>query len=361
MQFSEQVTSITRTYIVPELFSQVSLGSPLALTLLSEAVEWSTGTAYEIPIKYAKSTNGGVTGIADQLDSNRQNNRTRMSFQPRSIYKPVVVATIEKVLNAGDERVLDLVATEMNSQMADLAEEFADQAYAGTGSGNQWSSLAMAADDATNFGTYGSLSRTTYPSLNGYYLASAGSMTLAKLATAYDATEKGTDSSTGGYTTKALWSVYESLLTPTVNAHYSANGSQIASMTPDGIVMSKESLSGTQGFKAVTYRGTPIMKDEHCPSGKFFFVNSRKAGLDRNFGLKGIDLSSEKEFATVNFTKTDGAPQGTFGSRKAPRGFNFRDMMSPVDQLAEVGYLMIDGEIMAAEPRLQGQMAGLTA
>lgn len=358
MQFSEQVTSVTRTYVVPELFSQVNVGSPFLLMTLSEATEWSTGTAYEIPIKYAKSTNGGVTGIADQLDSDRQNNRTRMSFQPRSIYKPIVIATIEQHLNRGDERVLDLVATEMNSQMADLLEDFADQLYTGTGAGNQWTGFQVAADDATNYSSYGSLSRSTYPSLEGYYLGSTGALTLAKMATAEDAVEKGTDSSTGIFTTKALWSVYETLLTPTVNAHYTASGNQMASMTPDGIVMAKDGLSGSQGFRAVTYRGIPVMKDEHCTSGEVFFVNSKKNGKFRNFGYAAIDLSDEKEFSTVNFSNTEGSPTGTFGSRKAPKGFNFRDMMSPVDQLAEVGYVMFDGEFCSAEPRLQGQLNG---
>jgi len=360
MQFSAQVTSVTRTYIVPDLFSQINVGSPLLLSVLSEAAEWSTGTKYELIVKTALSTNGGVTGIADQLDSSRQTNRATMSFEPRSNYKPVVVANIEMELNKGDERILDLVHSEMMSQAADLCESQADLVFAGTGVGNDWSSIAMAADDGTNYSTYGGLSRTTYSALAGYYLASVGSLTLAKLATAFDAVEAGTDSPTGIFTTKSLWSVYETLLTPIVNANYTAVGSQMASMTPDGIVMGKEALSGSQGFRAVTYRGTPIMKDEHCPSGRVFLVNSKKNGKFRNFGFAAINRSG-KEFSTVNFSKKDGSPVGTFGSSKVPRGFNFRDMMSPVDQLAQVGYLLFDGEFIAAEPRLQGILLGVTA
>lgn len=360
MLFSAQVTSVTRTYIVPDLFSEVSLGSPFLLTVLAEAQTWDTGTQYQLIVKYAQSTNGGVTGIADQLDSNRQDNRTLMSFQPRSNYKPVVVANIEVELNKGDERVLDLVRSEMLSQAADLCESQADQLYTGTGTGNEWSSIAMAADDRTNYDSYGGLSRTAYPALDGYYLASTGSLTLAKMATAFDAVEKGTDSPTAIFTPKALWSVYEAFLTPTVHANYTAAGSQMASMTPDGIVLGKESLSGTQGFRAITYRGTPMMKDEHCPTGKMFFVNTRKTGKFRNFGYAAITRSGE-DFKKVNFDMSNGSPVGTFGSSKVPRGFNFRDMMSPVDQLAQVGYLLFDGEFLAAEPRLQGQLTGVTA
>jgi hypothetical protein len=61
--------------------------------------------------------------------------------------------------------------------------------WTGTGSGNSWDSIYNAADDGTNFSTYGGLSRTTYTTLNGYYLASAGALTLAKMATAYDAVQ----------------------------------------------------------------------------------------------------------------------------------------------------------------------------
>lgn len=360
MTFSPQVTSVTREYIVPDLFSQVNVGSPLALQLLAEATEWSTGYAYDIIVKYAVTTNGGVTGIADQLDSNRQNNRTKMRFEPKESYKPVVVADIEVTLNQGDERVLDLITTEMHSQLADLLEGWADQAYGGTAAGNEWNSISTAADDGTNYSTYGGLSRTTYPSLDGYYLASTGSLTLAKMATAYDAVTKGTSFPTGIYTTKSLWSVYETLLTPTVNSFYTAQGDKVASMTPDGIVVAGQPLMGTQGFRALTYRGTPVMSDEHCPSGKMFFVNTRKTGKFPNFGLAGIKLAGE-QYTTVNFGAKDGSPTGTFGSSRVPRGFNFRDLMQPVDQQAQVGYLFVTGEVLAAEPRLQGQLAGVTA
>lgn len=359
MVFSSQVTSVTRTFIVPEIFSQINLGSPFLFQTLAEAKDWDTGTAYELPIKYAISTNGGVTGIADQLDSNRQTNRTKMTFQPKSAYKPVVVADIEVELNKGDERVISLVAAEMHSQAQDLCENQADYLYGGTGAGDEWDSIVNAADDGTNYSTYGGLSRTTYPALDGYYIAAVGAQTLAKLATAYDAVEKGTDSPTGMFTTKSLWSGYEALLTPTTQAHYSALGDQVASMTPDGIVVGRNALSGTQGFKALTYRGTPYMKDEHCPSGKIFLVNTRNEGKFRNFGYAAITRTSGN-FSRKNFAMKAGDPQGTFGSSKIPKGFNFRDMMSPVDQLSEVGYLLFDGNFLAAQPRLQGQMVGVT-
>lgn len=361
MQFSSQVTSVTREYIVPNVFSQINLSSVLAVLLLAEGSEWTSGTRFELPIKYALSTNGGNTGIADQLDSDRQTNRTRMQFNPYRTYKPVVIATIEQHLNRGDERVVDMLSAEIHSQTQDLMEFWADQVFGGSGAGDEWVGVQVAADDATNFASYGALSRTTYPALDGYYLASTGSLTLAKMATAYDATEKGQDSATIIPTTKALWSAYEALNTPTVHANYTAMGSDMVSISPDGMVVSRGGLSGGQGFRALTYRGTPVVKDEHCPNGKMFLLNTRKNGSFRNLGLAAIDESGESMFGKINFENEGGDPKGTFGSRKAPKGFAFRELQMPANQLANVGYVLIEGTIAAGEPRLQGQMTGVTA
>lgn len=353
MQFSEAVTTTTRNYIVPKVYDTISKGSPTLMKVLQNAKPWKTGTAYDFPIKYQDSTNGGNVGLADKLDTDRQNVRTTASFNPKMATKPIVVADIEMTLNQGDERVLDLLETEFDSQAQSLMELMAQNLFTGTGTGNAWDSIANAADDGTNYSTYGSLSRTTYSSLAGYYLASTGALTLAKMATAYDAVEIGTDKPDMIVTTKTLWSAYEALLTPTVRAGYVQNG--YPRMNAFGMVSGKDGLAGEQGFETLFFRGTPVVKDEHCPSGKMFFINTN------HFGMKGINLQG-KNIRNVNFKKnSDGVPAGVPGRVPSTLGFNFRDMMSPVDQLAEVGHLVYAGNFISTNPRLQGQMTGVTA
>jgi hypothetical protein len=224
--------------------------------------------------------------------------------------------------------------------------------FTGTGSGNSWDSLYGAADDSTNISTYGGLSRSTYTTWKGYYLASAGALTLAKMATAYDAVTIGTDFPDLIVTTKALWSTYESLLTPTIRAGYTMNG--YPQMNAFGMLPTKQGFAGEQGFSCLWFRGTPVVRDEQCPSGKMFFINSNY------FGFKGINIQAAN-MRQLNFKKTsDGVPEGVPGRVPSTLGFNFRDMMSPVDQLAEVGHLVYAGNFIAENPRLQGQMAGLS-
>lgn len=350
MIFNEAVTTTTREFILKKVFDQVTNGTPGLMTFLQKPDEWTTGTSYKFAIKYQDTTNGGNIGIADRLDTDRQNVRTQANFNLKATYKPVVVAIAETTANMGDEQIVDILDTEFDSQAQSLINNLAQNLYTGNGTGNDWDSLANAASDSTLFATYGGLSRSTYTAWQGYYLASTGALTLAKLATGFDATTHGIDAPDLCLTTKAIWSTYESLLTPTVRANFSTSG--YPKMNAWGGVPANSGLGADQGFVYLSFRGTPIAKDEQVPSGKFFITNTK------NFGFVGFDYKDEN-IMTANFRNTsDAVPAGVPGNVKSTRGFQFRKMMSPVDQLTKVGYLLYAGNFVATQCRLQGTMAG---
>lgn len=350
MIFNQAVTTTTREYIIPKVFDQVTTGTPGLMTFLQKPKEWTTGTSYKFPIKYQDTTNGGNMGIADRLDTDRQNVRVNAEFNLKAAYKPVVVAIAETTANMGDEQIVNLLDTEFDSQAQSLMTLMAQNLWTGKGTGNDWDSANNAASDSTLFASYGGLSRSTYSAWSGYYLASTGALTLAKLATAYDAVTKGTDTPDFLCTTKSIWSTYESLLTPSVRANFSTAG--YPKMNAWGGVASNAGLGADQGFVYLSFRGSAIAKDEQIPSGKFFLMNTK------NFGFVGFNYEDEN-IMTANFKKTsDAVPSGVPGNVKSTRGFQFRKMMSPVDQLTKVGYLIYAGNFVATQSRLQGQMAG---
>ena len=351
MIFNSAVTTTTREKILKQVFDQVTTGTPGLMTFLQKPMaEWTSGTVYEFAIKYQDTTNGGNMGIADKLGTDRQNVRVQASFNLKAANKPVVVAIAETTVNMGDEQIVDLLDTEFDSQAQSLMTLMAQNLYTGNGTGNDWDSLNNAASDSTLFATYGNLARASYTTWSGYYLASAGALTLAKLATADDSVTIGLDSPDLALTTKALWSTYESLLTPSVRANFSTAG--YPKMNAWGGVPTSPGLGGTQGFVYLTFRGTPIAKDEQVPSGKFFLVNTK------GFGFVGFNYQ-DANIMTVNFKQTsDAVPSGVPGNVKSTRGFQFRKMMQPVDQLTNVGYLIYAGNYIARLDRLQGQMSG---
>lgn len=351
MIFNQAVTTTTREFIIKKVYDQVTTGTPGLMTFLQRPANWKTGTLYQFPIKYTDTTNGGNMGIADRLDTNRQNVRVQASFSLKAANKPVVVAIAETTVNMGDMQIVDLLDTEFDSQAQSLMNLMAQNLYSGNGQGNEWDSLANAASDSTLYATYGSLSRSTYPVFSGYYLASTGALTLAKLATADDAVTIGMDSPDIALTTKSLWSTYESLLTPTVRANFSTAGYPKRNAW-GGVASTGNGMGADQGFVYLTFRGTPIAKDEQVPSGQFFLCNTK------GFGFVGFNYQDEN-IMTANFKKTsDAVPSGVPGNVKSTRGFQFRKMMSPVDQLTKVGYLIYAGNFVATEPRLQGTLNG---
>jgi hypothetical protein len=353
MIFNTAVTTTTREFILKKVYDQVTTGTPGLMTFLQKPMdEWTTGTSFKFAIKYQDTTNGGNMGIADRLDTDRQNVRVQANFNLKAANKPIVVAIAETTANMGDEQIVDLLDTEFDSQAQSLMTLMAQNLYTGNGSGNDWDSLANAASDSTLFATYGSLSRATYTAWQGYYLASTGALTLAKLATADDAVTIGVDSPDLALTTKAIWSTYESLLTPSVRANFSTSG--YPRMNAWGGVPTSPGLGGQQGFVYLTFRGTPIAKDEQVPSGKFFLVNTK------GFGFVGFNYE-DPNIMTANFRQTtDAVPAGVPGNVKSTRGFQFRRMMAPVDQLTNVGYLIYAGNFVATECRLQGTLAGVS-
>ena len=121
-----------------------------------------------------------------------------------------------------------------------------------------------------------------------------------------------------------------------------------------GGVPTSDAFGGNQGFVYLSFRGTPIAKDEQVPSGKFHFVNTK------GFGFVGFNYEDDT-IMTANFKKTsDAVPSGVPGNVKSTRGFQFRKMMSPVDQLTKVGYLIYAGNFVATDCRLQGTLNAAT-
>lgn len=291
-------------------------------------------------------------GIADKLDTDRQNVRVQADFNLKAANKPVVVAIAETTANMGDEQIVDLLDTEFDSQAQSLMNVMAQNLWTGNGTGNDWDSAKNAAADSTLFATYGSLSRSTYTAWNGYYLAAAGALTLAKLATAYDAVTIGTDEPDFLCTTKSLWSTYESLLTPSIRANFTTSG--YPRKNAWGNMPNNAGQGADQGFVYLSFRGSALTKDEQIPSGQFYLMNTK------GFGFVGFNYEDEN-IMTANFKQTsDAVPTGVPGNVRSTRGFQFRKMMSPVDQLTKVGYLIYAGNFLAYEPRLQGQLAGVS-
>lgn len=346
MDFSNFVTTVTREQIVPKVFDSVLNGNVGLMRLLGNAKSWGSGYRLDIPIKYQKTTTGGLVGIGGNLDTSRQNTRVKMQFDPKRRHKPVVLDDIEVQLNKGDERVLDLLATEMDSIAQDIIDTAGDDLYSGTGAGEAFDSVLNASDDSTNFSTYGSLARATYSTLNGYLATGIGALALSDFSTAYNSVKVGSQKPTVMLADTTSWTAYEGLLQPTVRAGYEAQG--MPQVTRTGTVPARRALQGEIGFDALWYRGTPVVEDEKVTSGYVFFLN------ENYFSFYGIDVD-EYEKVNISEANVDG-PQ----SMPVPSGLNWTGLLRSPSQPATVGHFYVIGNFVATDPRRAGNLQGIT-
>ena len=347
MTFSEVVNTVTREGLVKKVYDTILEGNVGLMRFLGNAQTWRSGIRHDTIVKYRKSTAGGIVPVGGELDTDRKNTRIKMQFEIQRLHKPVVVDDIELAVNQGDERVLELLAVEMDSIAQDLTDDLGDYLYTGTSAtGLSFDSLLNAADDSTNYGTYGAQARATYTTLKGYYAASIGALALSDLATGMDAVEVGAESPSILLTTPTIWTDYEALLQPTVRAGYQMTG--YPKVTRTGMGSAKDALRGDIGFDSIYYRGKPIAKDEKCTAEKLFMVN------ENAFTFFGLDLPEYKKFNTGS-SNIDG-PQNV----AIPRGFNWSGLLRGVNQPAQVGHLYYVGNFISNNPRYLGQMCDIS-
>jgi hypothetical protein len=350
MQFSATVTTVTREAIVPSVSDAVLKGNVGLLRFLGNAKSWRSGYRLDQPVKYQKSTAGGIVTVGGTLDTSRVVTRVKMQFEPQRIHKPVVVDDIELAVNEGDERVLDLLATEMDSIAQDLLDDLGGYLYTGTSAtGLSVDSLLNASDDSTNFGTYGAQSRSTYTAIKGYYSASIGALAISDLATLFNNITFGSDGPSLVLTTQSIWTAYEALLQPTVRAGYQMSG--YPQVTRTGVVAGQQAMRGDIGFDALWFRGKPVVQDQKCTSQKVFAVS------ENHFSFFGIDLPAKLGYEKFNTSEANvKGPQAL----PIPKGFNWSGLIRSQNQPAQVGHLYYVGNFVSDNPRFCGQLTGVT-
>lgn len=329
---SSFVTSVTQDRFVPKVIDQVLNGNVLTMRLLKNPRSWRGGVSIEQPVNLSAYTSLGSYSGFDSFLTTQVNTRQRASFTPSQVYCSLALSGIQRAVNQGDAAVIDLIAAEFEQRGKDLQDEIGGQVY-GDGTGNSSKDilgLIAAVDDSTNVSSYGGLSRATYTNWRGTLTAQSGSLSLANLAADFDAAQHGNDSPSLIVTSPAVFSIYEALLTPTVSHQFSMNDFR---MTGDGMARVGGALAANQGFRALTFRGVPVVADEKCTAGNIFTLNENHL----NFWV---------------------LPQQ---ERATKAGFGWTGWKEPVNQDAVVGQLLWYGQLISDSPRSHARRTGVNS
>lgn len=352
--FADRAGNLSLNKILPKVVDTVNRSNVISLRVMNNPKAWN-GKVINQNIFTTASTQGEFFHGAKVFGTDIDMTTVQLSWYPTGFGQPIAFSRVDQALSnteAGQIAVTqasaDFAANSMKSRLGD--------AFYATGPGDQFDGLNLIVDDGTATSSYGGLSRTTYGTyINGKLRAASGGVLDMDFLAGIDddATVSGVNEMTPniGMTTKAVWSLYESLLEPTKKAEYRAYGYPV--VTGDSAIgqawRGDQKLGASGGFQSLDFRGKPLLKDEKAPSGRIYFLN------EYNMEFYSLKLPGLKTIG-VGSSATDGVYD-----KYKPSAFQFRDYMEPYNQpTAEVGFFVVYGNVIHRDPRLNGQGTGVT-
>lgn len=357
--FGDRVTTLTQEVLLPKVVDNVLNSNVLAFRIVSNA---KPARSYDVRKSIKFQNSGTATSFAglDTFTASQLNTKVKAIYDMRAVRQPIAIAGMEAVANgaSSEAKKTDLIIESLEETEQELIDYLGGIIYStGTGNSNKDPlGLGAIVDDGTDVGTLAGLSRTTYPVFNSTRTASGGTLTLAKMATLYSAISSGAGKSAPTLIVgnETVWDLYEQLLTPMVRESYSMLGTPVIGRS--GGLTKNESLQGTQGFTALSYKGIPFVRDEKATSQNIFMLNENyldwygwDASKVTEVGYKGLSLGS---------TQVEGlyeeAPMAQFA------GFNWSGWQTPTNQFGAVADVIILGNLTSFQPRRHGRLTGVT-
>lgn len=349
---NDRVNNITLEDINAKVVDTINKSSEIMKRVVARPERWN-GRSYQVPIFTNNSTLGTSFKATESFDTTIDMNTVSATWFPTGYAQPVGVSVVERSINQTPAGVIDLYQTSyqyaQNSMITNLATIF----Y-GFGSGNDFDGLGLIDDNGTSTSSYAGLTRSTYPTINGFLTASSGSVIdLATMNSTDDgATISGTMAETPNVilSNQTVWSLYDSLLEPTARATYGVLGGTFI----DGETGVSQAPSAGDGLKlnagatSVTFRGKPFVRDQKAVSGNMYFLNENWF-LFKSLPLVGLNIIATTESVTT----------GAYDKYKVS-AFQFRQMMMPVNQLSEVGIFVMYGNLICKNPNRNGLITGIT-
>lgn len=355
--FTDRVADITYQEILPSIVDQINNSNILFAKVLSKPGTWK-GVTMNQPITIANSNTGGSFAGMDQFPTGATNNTRMLTWYVAADEQSVVVPGIEKAVNGNSEKaVLRLLATRMDEAKVSSMQRNGLVFY-GTGSGKDFDGLGLIVDAGSNSSSYGGVTRSTNPYINADVTSVLnGAVTLDYMSSEFDnvsAAGSTMESPTIGLTTKAGWTFTEGLMQPMIQGRYDTLAvrgyDRVDGGTPaGGVNRPGEGMTGQAGFNALIYRARPLVADDNCTSGTFFWLNEYYLEFNRL-----IDSSLNQIASTVEVT------EGFYKDVPMPSAFQFRELMAPVNAYGEVGLLILMGNLIHRQPRRNGKLTGIT-
>lgn len=357
MVFNNRITDITYNKILPKVVDTANNGNVFTARVLGSQMRrtWTGHTMNQVIQITNDSTGGSFDGL-DQFSTAQTNPTRSLSWYVKGYYQSVVAAGMEQDVNTGDAQAVRYINRLMDTAKGSALQGIGTLLY-GVGAGKDFEGLNLIADDGTLTASYGGLSRATYGDNLNAYVDAAATLTLDEIAAALDGASAASveqESPNIGYMAAPVWSIYESLMTPTVHANYdsvAAKGyNRVNGNTPIGQDIPVTALGGAQGFRSLSFRTIPFVADDKAPSQTLYLVNEHYLEFPTL-------MSQSKSVRQVN--PSPEVTEGYQDAAKLPSAIQFRDMMESINQYGSMGFFLVMGNLIHRNPKRNAKLTGI--
>lgn len=305
------IDAAVRKKYLPTLIDQVFISNPLLVKLMATSqVIFDSGLKIAQPVLYGQLAGGSYFGL-DTFDITYKNTQTYAEWDWKACYVNVTIPGTDMARTEGDEKIMGLVQSKMETASLTMNELLSTQMF-GDGTGNSskdFDGLLNGIDSGSTYATYGGISRTTNSWWASQYDSTGGALTLDAVQNMIGLCTVGQKKPNLCFTTQTLFNKLWARVQP--QQRFLDGKSDIAKV----------------GFSGINFNNhMEVIVDNHCPSGTMFFLNTDywKLVLNRN------------------------------------RNFYWTAEKTPTDQDGYVRQLLVMGNLICVQPRVQGIMTGLT-
>ena len=214
------------------------------------------GTKIVEPLIYGQNSTVGSYSGYDTISLTAQAGISAAEYDWKQYAASIAISGIEEAKNNGEAEIINLLEAKIMQAEESMREGF-NQMFFGDGTGNSgknWNGLGNIVESGNTVGGIDS-SDALNDWWRSYEENTAGALTLAQMATAYNSVSVGNDHPDMVLTTQTLFEKYEALLQPQLRY--------------------TDTKTADAGFQNLLFKAAPVTYDAHAPAGTVFFLNSK--------------------------------------------------------------------------------------
>ena len=218
------------------------------------------GTKIVEPLIYGQNSTVASYSGYDTISLAAQDGITAAEYEWKQYAASIAISGIEEAKNNGEQEIINLLEAKIMQAEESMREGFNTMFFAdGTGnSGKNWNGLGNLIESGNSVGGINSATAGN-EYWRSYEENTAGALTLAQMATAYNTVSVGNDHPDLILTTRTLFEKYEALLQPQLRY--------------------TDTKTADAGFQNLLFKAAPVVYDTAAPAGTMFFINSKYLSL----------------------------------------------------------------------------------